>query len=164
MPNKIPEQLSPVVRATSKTAYTRNTSINEVGQLGKFQWLTEYREIEFEIMYLENNLLRTRKELKRYVEGDLSDIKLTAESNGAKLEEHIKRIKNEIEYKRGCLDDIKNTVRRFNQIDHIILYAKYIEGKSFDEIADETGYSKGTIYNKHASLMKTIRYIDGLIV
>ncbi|WP_312753732.1 hypothetical protein [Rummeliibacillus suwonensis] len=129
----------------------------------KFKWLTEYRDIEFEIMYLEDNLSRTQKELSRWINGDLKDVKLTNESNAATLEEHIKMIQKEINYKKSCLEDIKNTVKKFNQIDHIILYARYIEGKSFDEIADETGYSKGTIYNKHASLMKTIKYIDDII-
>jgi len=128
----------------------------------KFRWLKDYRDTELEIMYLEDNLLRTKKELKRYIDGDLSGTKLTPESNGAKLEEHIERIEKEINYKRNCLEDIKNTVKKFEQIDHAILYSRYIEGKTFDEIAEETGYTKGTIYNKHAALMKVVKYIDAI--
>ncbi|MFF3021222.1 hypothetical protein ACFVRR_00975 [Gottfriedia sp. NPDC057948] len=45
-----------------------------------------------EITYLEFNLEQSERELKRWVFGDLSDIKLQVDSNGAKLEERIERI------------------------------------------------------------------------
>lgn len=127
-----------------------------------FQWLKDYREIEFDIIVLEENLERSKRELRRWTDGDLCDVKLTSDSEGAKLEERIEKIEKDITFKKESLESIKNAVQKFNQVDHTILYARYIEGKTFDEIADETGYTKGTIYNKHASLMKTISYFDEL--
>lgn len=132
--------------------------------MSKFAWLKDYREIEMDIIYLENNLERTKKHLDRFVSGDLQNVKLTAESDGAKLEEHIERIEWELAYRMNELQDIKRMVQRFDQVDHQILYGRYIEGKTFDEIADDIGYSKGTVYNKHAALMKTIGYLDELSV
>ena len=125
-----------------------------------FEWLRDYRKLEEEIVYLEFNLERSKRELKRWVGGDLSNLKLTTESNGAQLEEFIEAAEHELAHKMNDLYDIGRMVKKFNSVDHNILYGRYIEGKTFDDIADELGYSKGTIYNKHAMLMKVVGYLD----
>lgn len=129
-----------------------------------YEWLKEYRNIEIQIIELENSITRSKRELGRWTGGDLMDVKLTAESDGAKLEERIFDLEYELAHKMNDLIDIKRMVGKFDLVDHKILYSRYIEGKTFDEIADELGYSKGTIYNKHAMLMKVVGYLDELSV
>lgn len=58
--------------------------------------LKDYQKLEEEITYLEFNLERTELELKRWISGDLAKYKLTADSDGAKVEEHIERIKGNL--------------------------------------------------------------------
>ena len=66
-----------------------------------YEWLKDYQRLEEEIEYLEFNLEKTQLELKRWISGDLREVRLTADSNGAKVEEHIQRIRKEIELKRA---------------------------------------------------------------
>ncbi|PEP85939.1 hypothetical protein CN585_30390, partial [Bacillus toyonensis] len=61
-----------------------------------FDWLKDYQKLEEEITYLTYNLDRTKSELKRWIYGDLQDIRLTAGSEGAKVEGHIERIEYEL--------------------------------------------------------------------
>ncbi|MGE6515180.1 hypothetical protein [Lysinibacillus sphaericus] len=127
-----------------------------------YEWLKDYRNIEIEIIKLENAITRSKRELGRWAGGDLMGVKLTAESDGARLEERIFVLEFELAHKMNDLIDIKRMVGKFALVDHKILYGRYIEGKTFDEIADDVGYSKGTIYNKHAMLMKVVGYLDEL--
>ncbi|WP_342578406.1 hypothetical protein [Psychrobacillus sp. FSL K6-2843] len=129
-----------------------------------YEWLKDYRRIEIEIIELENSITRSKRELGRWTGGDLMGVKLSAESNGAQLEEQIFSLEFNLAHKMNDLIDIKRMVQKFNLVDTKILYGRYIEGKTFDEIADEVGYSKGTIYNKHAMLMKLVGYLDELTV
>lgn len=64
-----------------------------------YEWLKDYQRLEDEITYLEYHLIRSKNELKRWVHGDSSDIKLTAESEGAKLENRIEAIEYELAHK-----------------------------------------------------------------
>lgn len=127
-----------------------------------FEWLKDYREIEIKIIELENSLTRSKRELRRWTSGDLFKVRLTEGSIASGLEEHIAAMEYELAHKMNDLIDIKRMVEKFDLVDHKILYGRYIEGKTFDEIADEIGYAKGTVYNKHAMLMKTIGYLDEL--
>lgn len=127
-----------------------------------YEWLKDYRKIEIDIIELENTITRSKRELGRWTGGDLMGVRLSAESNGAKLEEQIFALEYNLAHKMNDLIDIKRMVQKFNLVDTKILYGRYIEGKTFDEIAEEVGYSKGTIYNKHAMLMKVVGYLDDL--
>ena len=49
-------------------------------------WLKDYQKLEQDIAYLECNLDKTKAELKRWISGDLQNVRLTAESDGAKVE------------------------------------------------------------------------------
>lgn len=127
-----------------------------------FEWLKDYRDIEIKIMELENKLIRSKRELKRWTSGDLWKVRLTEGSIASGLEEYIEENEYELAHKMNDLIDIERMVKRFDTVDHKILYGRYIEGKTFDEIADEIGYAKGTVYNKHAMLMKVVGYLDEL--
>ena len=75
-----------------------------------YEWLKEYQRLEDEIAFLEFNLEQTERELKRWVEGDLAKIKLQHDSDGAKVEENIERIKNELEFKKEQLNKLLKLV------------------------------------------------------
>ncbi|GKV66711.1 MULTISPECIES: hypothetical protein [unclassified Sporosarcina] len=125
-----------------------------------YDWLKDYRNIEIEIIKLENKITREKRELGRYSGGDLGGRILHEDSVSSSLEERIEAKEFELAHKMNDLFDIKRMVKRFDLVDHQILYGRYIEGKTFDEIADDLGYSKGTIYNKHAMLMKVVGYLQ----
>ncbi|PEP86575.1 hypothetical protein CN585_30145, partial [Bacillus toyonensis] len=45
-------------------------------------WLKDYQKLEDEIIYLEHDLNRSKRELKRWVYGDLQEVRLTEGSEG----------------------------------------------------------------------------------
>ena len=132
--------------------------------MSKFQWLKDYQQLEYDIAYLEQNLERTKRELKRWVEGDLSKVKLTADSHGAKVEDIIIRIETELAHKRHDLDDIKRLVSTFEGLEHKILVGKYIDGKTLEDVAEELGYSAQYIYNKHAQIRRMVSFAESYSV
>ncbi|GKV69840.1 hypothetical protein NCCP2716_23380 [Sporosarcina sp. NCCP-2716] len=123
-----------------------------------YEWLKDYRKLEDEIAYIEFNLERSERELKRWESGDLSGVKLTAESDGAQLEESIERIKKELLHKRADLQSLISLIGTFRGLENKILYKKYIEGKTLVSIADELNRSPNYIYNKHAQMMRMMEY------
>ncbi|MGE7094507.1 hypothetical protein ACQKII_24390 [Lysinibacillus sp. NPDC048646] len=98
-------------------------------------------QAEEEIAYLEFNLERTKKELGRWTLGDLSGVKLTSESDGAKLEEHIKAIEYELAHKQNDLHDLKRLICTFSGLEYKILYRKYVVVKTIEKMTEEIGYS-----------------------
>ena len=123
-----------------------------------YEWLRDFQRIEDEIAYHEFNIEQSEKELKRWVSGDLAGVKLTADSDGAKLEERIKRIKNELKIKYTERTNFIKLVSKFKGLDHQILLLKYVDGKTLEEIAEELNYSSSYIYKKHAEIAKMIRF------
>ena len=126
----------------------------------KFQWLKDYKEIKQDIAYLEDNLSRSKKELTRWVEGDLAKYKLTSESDGAKLEERIEVIENELAHKYNDLKSIETLVASFEGLEHKILIAKYIENLTLEQTAEKLNYSHNYIKHKHAEIMRILRYVE----
>ncbi|MFC9541649.1 hypothetical protein ACFTQ7_17490 [Lysinibacillus sp. NPDC056959] len=123
-----------------------------------YEWLRDYQQIEDEIIYLEFNLERSQKELKRWVSGDLAGVKLTAESDGAKLEERIERIERELQIKLAEQKNFMELISKFSGLNHKILKSKYVDGMTLEEIAEELNYSASYIYKKHAEIAKMIRF------
>ncbi|MGP4038345.1 hypothetical protein ACTWP4_00340 [Gracilibacillus sp. D59] len=123
-----------------------------------FEWLKDYQKIEEEIIYLEFELKRNKKELGRWINGDLSDVKLTEKSKAAKLEEIIAGIEYELAHKMNDLYDAKQLIGKFKGLENQILYGKYVEGKTLTVIAYDLGYTPGHIYNIHAQIMKKIDF------
>lgn len=123
-----------------------------------YEWLRDYQKIEDELSYLEFNLERSESELKRWVGGDLAGVKLSAESDGAKLEERIDRIRNELSIKQNERSNFIKLVSKFKGLEHKILMMKYVEGLTLEEIAEELNYSASYIYRKHAEIAKMIRF------
>lgn len=127
-----------------------------------YEWLKDYRSLEDEVTYLEFNLDRSNRELKRYVDGDLVKVKLSSESNGAKLEEFIELNEYELAHKMNDLHDMKKVISSFGGLEHKILYLKYIEGLTLERVAEELKYSSQYIYNKHAEIKRMADYADSV--
>jgi len=123
-----------------------------------YDWLRDYQQIQEEIAYLEYNLERSQKELKRWVNGDLVGVRLTADSDGAKLEERIERIDRELQVKLLEQKNILELINRFSGLNHKILKLKYVDGMTLEEIAEILNYSASYIYKKHAEIAKMIKF------
>lgn len=129
-----------------------------------YEWLKDYQKLEEEIDYLEFELRRYKKELGRWMYGDLQDIKLTVDSDGSKLENIISNVEYEIAHKMNDLYDAKKLIGKFKGLDNQILYKKYVEGKHLTEVAIELQYSYNYIKSKHAEVMRMIKFADKLKV
>lgn len=125
-----------------------------------YEWLRDYQKLEEDIAYLEFNLEQTERELRRWVSGDLSGVKLEADSLGAKVEDNIERIKNEIKFKQEQKEKLTSLVEKFKGLDNQILRMKYIDGMTLEGIAQELNYSASYIYKKHAEIMRMIKFAE----
>ncbi|MDG1570097.1 hypothetical protein [Bacillus cereus] len=123
-----------------------------------FDWLKDYQKLEEEIAYLDYNLDKTKAELKRWVSGDLREVRLTAESEGAKVEERIEAIEYELAHKMNDMYKLKKLINTFKGLEHKIAYLKYVEGMTLEKIAQELNYSSQYIYNKHAAMREKVEY------
>ncbi|MED3470511.1 sigma factor-like helix-turn-helix DNA-binding protein, partial [Bacillus thuringiensis] len=94
--------------------------------------------------------------------GDLREVRLTADSNGAKVEEHIQRIRKEIELKKEQRVRLINLISKFKGLENQILKKKYIDGMTLEEIAENMNYSSSYIYKKHAEIIRRIKFADEL--
>lgn len=126
------------------------------------EWLKDYQKLEVDVIYLENKLERAKKELGRWIYGDLAKYKLTADSDGAKVEEHIEAIEYELAHKMNDLFSMKKLIRTFTGLENVILYKKYVEGMTLEKIAEELNYSPRYIYNKHSQIKRMIEYAQKL--
>ncbi|MDA2614250.1 hypothetical protein OAT02_33015 (plasmid) [Bacillus thuringiensis] len=127
-----------------------------------FNWLKVYQELEQEIAYLDYNLDKTKAELKRWVSGDLREVRLTAESEGAKVEERIEAIEYELANEMNAMYDLMELISKFKGLDNQILVKKYIYGMTLEQIACDLNYSPNYIKRKHAEVRKIIKFVDDL--
>ncbi|QDZ77337.1 hypothetical protein [Bacillus cereus] len=125
-----------------------------------FNWLKEYQRLEEVIAYLEYNLDKTKTELKRWIHGDLQDVRLTAESEGAKVEERIEAIEYELAHKMNDMYKLKKLISRFRGLDNKILKMKYMDGMTLEQIAEEISYSSSHIKKKHAEIVRLIKFVE----
>ncbi|MBU5214577.1 sigma factor-like helix-turn-helix DNA-binding protein [Heyndrickxia oleronia] len=125
-----------------------------------YEWLKDYQKLEEELAYLEFNLEQTEIELKRWTSGDLAKVKLQEDSLGAKVEEVIEKIKNDITFKKNQKHQLLRLVSTFKGLDHQILRLKYVNGMTLEEIAEELNYSSSHIKKKHAELVRTIKFVE----
>lgn len=125
-----------------------------------FEWLNDYYILKRRIEHTEYQVEVNKSELKRWVEGDLQDVRLTKESLASNLETHIKKLETEYEYLIAQRKKLKEFIFKFDDLDSRILYKRYIEQKTLEEIAYELGYSYGHIKRCHASLVKLIKFVD----
>ncbi|PCD84786.1 hypothetical protein CNQ87_10620 [Lysinibacillus fusiformis] len=126
-----------------------------------YEWLKDYRLLEEKITYLEYNLTKTKRELRRWENvNDLGKYKLEAESLGANVEEKIEAIEYELAHQMNDLFDLKKLICTFNGLEYKILYRKHVEGKTLETIACELNYSTNYIKMKHANIMRMMKYAE----
>ncbi|MDR4971637.1 DUF1492 domain-containing protein [Bacillus toyonensis] len=127
-----------------------------------FRWLKDYQKLEEEIAYLEYDLEQTEAELKRWISGDLCDVRLTSDSQGAKVEEIIEKKKGELYMKQEQRRNLVHLISKFKGLENQILKRKYIDGMTLEEVAENMNYSSSYIYKKHAEIIKRIKFAEEL--
>ncbi|MED3484970.1 DUF1492 domain-containing protein [Bacillus toyonensis] len=127
-----------------------------------FRWLKDYQKLEEEIAYLEYDLEQTEAELKRWISGDLCDVRLTPDSQGAKVEEIIEKKKGELYMKHEQRRNLVHLISKFKGLENQILKRKYIDGMTLEEVAENMNYSSSYIYKKHAEIIKRIKFAEEL--
>ncbi len=122
--------------------------------------MKDYQKLEEDIAYLDYKLDKTKAELKRWISGDLRDVRLTAESDGAKVEGHIEAIEYELAHKMNAMYDLKYLISKFTGLENRILKMKYVDGMTLEQIAFDLHYSTGYIRRKHAEIKKIVKFLD----
>ncbi len=125
-----------------------------------YQWLKDYQNLSSEINYLEFNIERYEDELTRWTEGDLQDVHLNEKSKASHLEEIIQEHKRVLEMKQSQMQQLTKLIDRFEGLENKILKMKYVEGKTLISVADDLGKSPNYIYNKHAEIMRLIKFSE----
>ncbi|WPH60273.1 transcriptional regulator [Bacillus phage vB_BanS-A16R1] len=125
-----------------------------------FNWLRDYQKLEEDIAYLEYNLDKTKAELRRWVSGDLREVRLTAESEGAKVENRIEVIEYELAHKMNDMYKLEKLISKFRGLENQILKLKYVDGMTLEEIAEAVNYSSSHIKKKHAELVRLIKFVE----
>lgn len=70
----------------------------------------------------------------------------------------IKELNERLEKLKKERDEIISLIDRFEGLNQKILKLKYVEGLTLESVAKETGYDYQYIKNKHAELMRIIRF------
>lgn len=129
----------------------------------KYQWLLEYQNLNEEIELLKWKIKKAELELNRWLNPhDLGKVRINNGSKSANLEEDIKKQKAYLNEKELAMEALMIMINRFEGIDNKIIRMKYIDGMSLETVAEELNYSNSHIYKKHASLVKTIKFIETL--
>ena len=98
--------------------------------------------------------------MKRWVYGDLQEVRLTADSEGAKVEGRIEAIEYELAHKMNAMYDLKDLISKFKGLDNQILKMKYVDGMTLEQIAEEISYSSSHIKKKHAEIVRLIKFVE----
>lgn len=113
-----------------------------------------------EIDYLEFEIDDYESELKRWVSGDLYNVKIVKGSSGSKLEDIIKEKKKELTVLNSRKQKLLDFIYKFDDLESQILIKKYIEGKTLLKVSEELNYSYGHIKVIHSSVIKTVKFLD----
>ncbi|WP_187361765.1 sigma-70 family RNA polymerase sigma factor [Enterococcus gallinarum] len=130
-----------------------------------YEWVTSLIAIDQELFEIRLSLDLNENELYRWQnysneDGDLAKHQtfLTALQKQARLKEVIESLATREEQLKKQRQDIIDTIEKFQGLDQRILKMKYVDGMKLEAIAEETGYTYQYIKNKHAELMRIIRF------
>lgn len=130
-----------------------------------YEWVTSLIAIDQELFEIRLSLDLNENELYRWQnysneDGDLAKHQtfLTALQKQARLKEVIESLATREEQLKKQRQDIIDTIEKFQGLDQRILKMKYVDGMKLESIAEETGYTYQYIKNKHAELMRIIRF------
>ncbi|MFS7423918.1 hypothetical protein AB6878_11850 [Carnobacterium maltaromaticum] len=124
-----------------------------------YEWLKDYQQLENRINYLEYQIDKTKMELSRW-RSDLSDVRLEANSRGAKVEQVIDKLESDLAFEIIQKQKLLKLIYTFNGLDQEILRKKYIEGMTLEGISFELNYNYGYIKRRHSDLKRTIQVLD----
>lgn len=116
-----------------------------------------------EIQLLDWKIKKSELELTRWIEGDLANVKLEKDSLSSNLEKNIERDKVLLSEKKKAMESLMEMISKFKGLDNQILKMKYLDGMTLESIAYELGYAPGHIRNKHASIIRTIKFVEDLM-
>lgn len=132
----------------------------------KFQWLNTLLSIDDEIESLKVQIKINQLELNRWSnrsdgqDGDLA--KRQTFLIAIEKQKHIKQVIDTLNEREKKLqkqrEEIIELIDKFKGLDQEILKLKYVEGLTLEAIADELSYDYQYIKNKHAKIMKMIRF------
>lgn len=130
-----------------------------------YEWVNTLVAIDIELEELEISITLNSNELERwenysFKDGDLAKQQtfLTALQKQARLKEVISSLESRKEQLEQQRKEIVDTIEKFKGLEQRILKMKYVEGMKLEAIAESTGYSYQYIKNKHAELMRIIRF------
>lgn len=130
-----------------------------------YEWVNTLIAIDIELEELEISITLSSNELERwenysFKDGDLAKQQtfLTALQKQTRLKEVISSLVSRQEQLEQQRKEIVDTIEKFKGLEQRILKMKYVEGMKLEAIAEETGYSYQYIKNKHAELMRIIRF------
>lgn len=92
----------------------------------------------------------------------MREVRLTAESEGTKVEERIEAIEYELANEMNVMYDLIELISKFKGRDNQILKMKYIFGMTLEQIACDLNYNPNYIKRKHAEARKIIKFVDDL--
>ncbi|WP_125552530.1 hypothetical protein [Loigolactobacillus jiayinensis] len=76
------------------------------------------------------------------------------------MEEHIAEIKTELAVQKQEAQEAEALLKAFDGIDSAIVYGKYVEGKTLEQIANDCDYSYSYVKQRHAELKRWLTFID----
>ncbi|MCD5202349.1 sigma-70 family RNA polymerase sigma factor [Enterococcus casseliflavus] len=130
-----------------------------------YEWVNTLLAIDIELEELQISITLNSNELERwenysFKDGDLAKQQtfLTALQKQARLKEVISSLVSRQEQLEQQRKEIVDTIEKFKGLEQRILKMKYVEGMKLEAIAESTGYSYQYIKNKHAELMRIIRF------
>ncbi len=130
-----------------------------------YEWLNSLITLDNELFELKLSLTLNKKELSRWKnytdsDGDLAKHQtfLTALAKQNHLQGVISHLNQRIRELEEEREDIVTMIDKFNGLNQRILKMKYVEGLTLESIADELGYNYQYIKNKHAEIMRMIRF------
>lgn len=130
-----------------------------------YEWLNSLISIDNELYELKLSLTLNEKELLRWknytdTDGDLAKHQtfLTALHKQKQIKGVIDELDQRVEKLNKEREEIILLIDKFNGLNHRILKLKYVDGLTLESIADELGYNYQYIKNKHAEIMRIIRF------
>ncbi|MEC6747347.1 sigma-70 family RNA polymerase sigma factor [Marinilactibacillus sp. XAAS-LB27] len=135
----------------------------------KYQWLATLLSIEEDLDLTDAEIKVNQIELSRWEtkangkDGDLAKnqtylVTLERQKNINKVINTLNDRKKELLKQK---ENVLKLIDRFNGLDHEILKLKYVEGYTLEVVARTLSYDYQYIKNKHAHIMKMIKFSEG---
>ncbi|MBJ8030879.1 sigma-70 family RNA polymerase sigma factor [Bacillus cereus group sp. N21] len=122
--------------------------------------LKGYQRLDEDIAYLEYKLNRIKAELKR--QRDWGKDIVSVDPGDEEIEKRLDQLKRELTYKKEQLQQLVDLVSKFRGLENKILKLKYIDGMTLEGIGIKLKYSPSYIKQKHAEIMRIIKFAERL--